>query len=346
MFEEFNESYVGSKKLSNDEMSVKLIGKLANEFSFIEQDFSLQLEIKRAIDEIVCKYDVYTQSTALVKSDLMDMSMMYIATKKLEGLSPKTLKNYQLELIRFHEIVKKPIRMITTNDIRGYLAIVSRELKASTQNTITCTIRSFFKWLTEEEYIQRNPVNKIKQNKVPKRVRCGLSEKELEIIRESCETRREKALIELIFSTGCRLGEIIKLNKSDLNFTDRSILVIGKGDKQRKVFFSPRAEVMLNKYLKLRKDENEALFVSDKRPYGRLGSRSIQKAIKKIAERTDIGKSIFPHLIRHTFAMTRLNGGMSLPTLQTLMGHTSPATTQIYAVLTDTNIKYEYNKTT
>lgn len=151
-------------------------------------------------------------------------------------------------------------------------------------------------------------------------------------------------MTEFLISTGCRLDEVFKVNKDNINWHEMSLFVVGKGDKERKVYFNTKAKILLKKYLFSREDDNPALFVTSKRPYHRLGKRSIQREFKKIANMAGIEKSIHPHLFRHSFATYKINSGMPMPIIQHLMGHESPATTQIYAQLSEETVKYEYKK--
>ena len=160
----------------------------------------------------------------------------------------------------------------------------------------------------------------------------------------SCNTLREKAILDFAYSTGCRVGEIVKANKSDINWSERSLYIIGKGDKQRKVYFSARAKISMLKYLESRKDNNSALFVSSKKPYGRLGEATIQREVKRVGERTPNKTHVFPHRIRHTFASNAINSGVSLTALQNLLGHEDANTTIIYAKTSDRFVEQEYLK--
>lgn len=225
-----------------------------------------------------------------------------------------------------------------------YLAVRCKGLKPSSVNGQISIFKSFFGWLNDEEYIPKNPAKKLKQTKEPKRVRHALDDEEIELLRQSSNTDREKALIEFLVSTGCRLSEITNVDKDDINWHEMSLYVIGKGNKERKVYFSVKAKILLQKYLKSRKDANGALFVASRYPYIRLGGRSVQREIKNIALRANLDKSVYPHLLRHSFATHSINAGMSLPVLQHIMGHETPATTQIYAALNEENIRHEYKR--
>ncbi|MBY6871654.1 tyrosine-type recombinase/integrase [Clostridium botulinum] len=324
---------------AKDEVVIKLVGKLSMEFEEIDQ-----LKARTIIEEVLYKYRVLPEETGLVTSDIEEKLQIYLASKKLDGLSLKTLKNYQYNLAIFADRLRKPLGTITTMDLRMFLAVRCKNMKATSVNGQISILKSFFGWLADEEYIPKNPAKKLKQTKEPKRLRHAMTEEEIENLRQACKTEREKALVEFLISTGCRLSEVVGVNKDDINWYEMSLNVIGKGDKERKVYFNIKTKIYLKKYLNRRKDNNEALFVTSRRSYARLGGRSVQREIKKIANRAGINKSIYPHLFRHSFATSKLNAGMPLPVIQHLMGHENPATTQIYAELSEENIKHEYKK--
>ncbi|NFM56675.1 integrase [Clostridium botulinum] len=332
------------KSTSNDEAVIKIVGKLCTEFKELEENLQKQIKVRNVIETVLYNYDVITKETNLVASDIEDKIRMYLAVKKLDGLSPLTLYNYNLNLLKLAEILRKPINSITTNDLRMYLAYTCKDKKPSTTNTKISMLKSFFTWLVNEEYITKNPMSKIKQTKVNKKLRGFLNQEELEILRENCITLREKALFEFLFSTGCRLDEIYKTNINNINWNERSLHVIGKGTKERIVYFTVKSKIYLQNYLKSRKDNISALFVTSKKPYHRLGKRSIEREVNKISNRAGFTKSVFPHLLRHSMATAAINNGISITTVQKLLGHESPETTLIYADLNQETVKNEYKK--
>ncbi|KEI01581.1 site-specific tyrosine recombinase/integron integrase [Clostridium botulinum] len=324
---------------SKDEVVIKIIGKLSLEFPELDQ-----IKVRGLVEEVLYKYDILPQETALVVSDIEDKLDIYLATKKLDGLSPQTLKNYQYNLNIFANYLRKPLAAINAMDLRMYLATRCKNMKPSSVNGQISILKSFFGWLHMEEYIPQNPSLKLKQTKEPKRLRHALSEEEIELLRQACVTEREQALVEFLIATGCRLSEVVGVNKDDINWYEMSLNVIGKGNKERKVYFSTKAKILLKKYLLTRQDNNPALFATSRRPHNRLGKRSIQREVRNIADRAGMDKAVYPHLFRHSFATHKLNSGMSLPVIQHLMGHEDPSTTQIYAELSEENIKHEYKK--
>ncbi|WP_409068870.1 tyrosine-type recombinase/integrase [Clostridium caseinilyticum] len=270
---------------SKEEVVIKLVGKLSLEFPEIDQ-----LKVRAIAEEVLYKYRVLPEETALVATDIEEKLQIYLATKKLDGLSKKTLKNYEYNLLIFARHLRKPLAAISTMDLRMFLAVRCKNMKATSVNGQITILKSFFSWLHDEEYIPKNPAAKLKQTKEPKRLRHALSEEEIELLRQASKTDREKALIEFLVSTGCRLSEVVGINKNDIDWNEMSLNVIGKGNKERKVYFSTKAKILLKKYLLARSDENIALFVTSKKPHGRLGGRSVQREIKKIADRAGIKK--------------------------------------------------------
>lgn len=327
----------------NEESVIKIIGKITQQFSEFEV-FEKQIELRKVIEEVLYEYEVKTKETALVSSDIDEKAAIFLATKKLDGLSNKTLKNYNYILARFSASLKKPVSSIDTMDLRRYLAGIGNKIKANSVNAIISCLKSFFGWLMTEEYIYKNPMLKIKTTKIPKRLRHAMTDEEVELLRQACKTIREKALIEFLISSGCRLSEVVNIDKEDINWNERSLNVIGKGNKERKVYFSVKAKILLKKYIASRNDICPALFVSCRNPHGRLGGRAIEREIQKIAKRAEFDKSVYPHLFRHSFATHSINSGMPIHVLQHIMGHESTATTEIYAELSDENIMHEYKR--
>lgn len=242
--------------------------------------------------------------------------------------------------------VDKHVTKITTDDVREYIGYLSieRGLKDSSVQTHINTLRSFFSWLDIEDIIKKNPMRKIKSLKIDRlRSRRPLTPEQLEQLRDGCRTYKEKALVEFLVSTGCRLSEAASLKVSQVDWQARSAVVLGKGNKERTVYFSVRAKLMLEAYLSVRKG-GDALFASSRTPYAAMQPRAIQKALQKIGERAGEPRRVHPHLLRHTFASSALNSGMDITVIQHLLGHTDPKTTLIYAELNPSMVRYAYEK--
>jgi len=324
--------------VANNEVIIRLVGKLSLEFGDINQ-----LKVRQIIEEVLYKFDVVPQETGLtIATDIEDKLQLYFIVKKQEGLSPDTLKDRGYQLAIFSDYLKKPLANVTLMDIRVFLAIRCKNMQANSMNGQICVLKSFFKWLANEDYIPKNPTVNLKQTKEPKRIREPLTRDEVELLRQSCESLRESCLLEFAYSTGCRLSEIRGVNKEDIDWAEMTLKVIGKGNKERVVCFNTKAKFLLRKYILSRNDDCEALFVTTKFPIHRLGKRSIEREIKIISKRGKFTKSIYPHLLRHTIATHMLAAGMALHIVQALLGHEDPKTTQIYAVTDKANVVHAY----
>lgn len=325
----------------NEEFVIKALGKLTLEFNF---DWKEQRKIGELLHLALYGYDVLSQEKGLMASDLQEKILLYLQVKKLENYSEATLKNYFYTLRMLESYIKKPVSTINKNDIRYFLANCFSNLKPSSVNTKIYCLKGFFQWLTDEEIIPKNPARLIKDNKVPKRLRKSLTVTELERLRIACKDVKERALLEFLFATGCRVSEVVNTNVSDLDLSNNSLRVIGKGDKQRIVFFSDKTKLHLQNYLETRTDINPALFISSKFPYQRMSKRGIEVIISKLGKRAGIERPVFPHLLRHTMATLGLQAGANITTIQHLLGHTTPATTQTYAQNSLENLKHEYKQ--
>lgn len=320
----------------------QILGQAIQEMPDIDQ-----LKLRNILLTTLHPYYIELAETALALQDDMPYHInIYIASKKLEGLSLGTLYNYQLILTDFADVVRKNAKEITTMDIRAYLALAMRErgISAATADSYSSMIKSFFAWLVDEELIDKDPAHKIKSAKLPKRERIALTDTELEILKDACKTLRERALVEIAFSTGCRVAELSGMDIGKINWGDQSIQVIGKGNKQRTVYFSGRAGVHLKKYLADRIFTGGPVWIASKIPHNRLSTRSLEREIEAIKKRVDIDKPIHPHILRHSFATQAVRAGMPLQSIQGLMGHTSVATTQIYAKIDKETLKNDHRK--
>lgn len=300
-------------------------------------------KVEARISAVLALYEVRPRQPAAGHPDVIEKVKQFLAAKKLEGYSPITLKSYETDLKIFTENVVKPAAEITTSEIRMYLAEYEH-LKPSSLSTKLSILKSFFGWLTEEEIIPRDPTRKIKPPKKEQRLPKALSIEELEILREKCKSLRERAFLEVFYATGGRLDEVHKLDLQDINWQDMSARVIGKGDKEREVYLSIRANYHLKRYLASRDDDCPALFVTERKPIRRVGKRQIQREIKNIAARAGIGNKVHPHVLRHTFATLTLNNGAELAEVQQLLGHNSPVTTQVYAQITEEKKRAAHKK--
>ncbi len=276
--------------------------------------------------------------------DLKKQISAFLAAKRIDGLSARTIENYRYTLGVFAGQVDRAVTKITVDDLREYISYLSeiRGLRDGSLLTHINTLRSFFSWLTVEGVSRRNPMLKIKSPRLDRtRSRHALSQEQLERLRDACKTYKERALVEFLVSSGCRLSEVSGIRMEDVNWRDRSVVVHGKGNKSRKVYFSVRAKLMLEEYIARRKG-GDALFVSVKTPYPAMQPRAIQRVLGLIGDR--VGLHVHPHLLRHTFATLALAGGMDITVIQRLLGHEDTKTTLIYAELSQRTIQYEYER--
>jgi integrase/recombinase XerD len=328
--------------MCKEEAIIKILSKVMSDQPGIDQ-----ANLRCTLELILNDYDMRPAERGLVvAANIRDRIVLYIASKKLDGLSMLTLKGYAQHLKRFAMFMPKNVEDITAMEIRLFLSEFSRgrDLKPATIQTEISILRSFFGWLENQDYINKSPMRKINQIKAEKRIVKSLTVEEFELLREGCEDPRERALLETFYATGCRISEVSGMNKDDIDWQNMSARVIGKGNKERIVYFSFKAFYHLKKYLNSRTDECEALFVTERQPHSRLGNRAIQRSFKQIAARTNLKKNIHPHIMRHTFATLALDNGANLADVQALLGHEDPATTQIYATVTEQRKQEAYRK--
>lgn len=321
------------------EFMTKLDGKIS------ESDMATILQ---ELQVFASGYDIQKKETSLTayEPQIPECYKAYMVSKKIEGLSKETLKTYDLYLKDFLLYIRKPVREITANDIRIYLFSYQRENGVSnrTMDGRRLVINTFLEWCRTERYIDWNPCSQIRPIKYESKPREPLTGIELELVRDACRTYREKAIIEVFYSTGCRVSEMVNLSKSDVDFVKGEVKLFGKGAKHRISYINARAEVSLKKYLFSRRDENPALFVSDRKPHDRLKKTAIEKIVREIGERSGIGRRVFPHLIRHTTATDALERGMNVAEVQKILGHEKLDTTMIYAKVCQENVKHDHRR--
>ena len=274
-----------------------------------------------------------------------DYIQLFLAAKRVEGCSEKTIRYYDSTLRAVLSTIRKNVLQITTDDLRLYLDSyqTNRTASKTTIDNIRRILSSFFAWLEDEDYILKSPVRRIHKVKTCKTVKETYSDEVLEIIRDRCENRRDLALIDLLASTGMRVGELTLLNRDDIDFENRECVVLGKGNKQRKVYFDARAKVHLQNYLRGRTDDNPALFVSLQKPHNRLRIRGIEIRLHELGEKLSLCR-IHPHKFRRTLATMAIDKGMPIEQVQQLLGHQSVDTTLQYAMVNQANVKQSHRK--
>ena len=269
----------------------------------------------------------------------------FIAAKKVEGCSDKSISYYKSTIINALKKIEKEVVHVTTDDLRGYLNEYQADSGASkvTVDNIRRILSSFFSWLEEENYIVKSPVRRIHKVKVGKTVKETYTDEALEQMRDHCSNARDLALIDLLASTGMRVGELVRLNRTDIDYQNRECIVTGKGDKQRKVYFDARTKIHLQKYVNSRSDTNEALFVSLLAPYNRLQISGVEIRLRQLGRELNIPK-VHPHKFRRTLATMAIDKGMPIEQVQHLLGHQSLDTTLQYAMVNQNNVKLSHHR--
>lgn len=269
----------------------------------------------------------------------------FISAKRIEGCSEKSLKYYEATITNMLNKTKKPLREIGTDDLRGYLANYQRERNSSkvTIDNMRRIFSSFFEWLEDEDYILKSPVRRIHKIKTDKMIKETFSDESLEHLRDACEEIRDLAIVDLLTSTGMRVGELVQLNREDINFHERECVVFGKGGNERVVYFDARAKIHLRNYLDSRTDNHPALFVSLTSPYERLMIGGVETRLREIGKKANMQK-VHPHKFRRTLATRAIDKGMPIEQVQKLLGHVKIDTTMHYAMVNQTNVKNSHRK--
>ena len=312
-------------------------------------DNNQRIKLKEKLTEICLNYQIEIieqtkrQETQKNNTDILDR---FIASKEIEGCSTRTLNYYRDNINKMLDTVNLPINEITTEILRNYLSDYKSNSNAGmvTIDNIRRTLSSFFAWLESEDYIVKSPVRRIHKVKTTRRVKETLTDENLEKLRDTCSNVRDLAILELLISTGMRVGELIRLNISDINFQERSCIVLGKGNSEREVYFSAKSKMYIKKYLETRTDNNEALFVSLIKPYNRLGISGVEILIRNLGREANINK-VHPHKFRRTMATMAIDKGMPVEQVQKLLGHIKIDTTmEEYAMVNQNNVKNSHRK--
>lgn len=270
---------------------------------------------------------------------------MFLAAKTIEGCSNRTIQYYRMTIEKMLTIINQPIRKITTEDMRSYLSRYQEWNGCSkvTVDNVRRNISSFFSWLEEENYILKSPVRRIHKIKTNQQVKEVISDEDIEKLRDHCKCKRDLAMIDLLYSTGIRVGELVNLNISDVDFEARECVVFGKGGKERRVYFDAKSKLHLQKYIESRTDENEALFVSLDAPHNRLKISGVEIRIRMLGRSVNLSK-IHPHKFRRTMATRAIDKGMPIEQVQKILGHSQIDTTMQYAMVNQSNVKSSHRK--
>ena len=270
---------------------------------------------------------------------------LYIASKRLENCAESTLQNYERCVRMMMEGLNKKLPDIATNDLRYYLAVYQqqRKISMSYMETLRHYISSFFAWVTDEGYINRNPARRLKRVKVPQKIKKPYTAEEREHLKDIAKTERDLAIMELLYSTAGRIGEVVAINRKDVDFYNKEIVIWGqKGKKERTVYLTDGCIYHLRKYLDSRTDDNPALFVSLRKPYNRIGKNGIEAMLRKLG--TEAGIHAHPHKFRRTLATMAIDKGMPIEQVQRLLGHVRIDTTLHYAIVNQNNVKLAHKK--
>lgn len=270
---------------------------------------------------------------------------LFLDAKRIEGCSERTIQYYSATVDRLLQIIKTPVRKITTEEIRRYLVEYQKinNCSKATVDNVRRNISSFFSWLEEEDYILKSPMRRIHKIKTKQPVKEIISDEAIELIRDNCQCPRDLAMIDLLYSTGIRVGELVNLNISDVDFEARECVVFGKGDKERKVYFDAKSKIHLLNYLSKRNDNNPALFVTLDAPHERLKISGVEIRIRALGRKLNMGK-IHPHKFRRTMATRAIDKGMPIEQVQRLLGHSQIDTTMQYAIVNQANVKISHQK--
>jgi site-specific recombinase XerD len=269
----------------------------------------------------------------------------FLASKRVEGCSEKSIKYYRSTIMNAIAAMDKPVKHITTDDLRQYLADYQSKSKAGkvTIDNIRRILSSFFSWLEDENHILKSPVRRIHKVKTGQTVKETYSDEELERMRDTCACVRDLAIIDLLASTGMRVGEMVRLNREDIDFENRECVVFGKGEKERPVYFDARAKIHLQAYLDSRADDNPALFVSLTKPHNRLEISGVEIRLRELGRQLNISK-VHPHKFRRTLATKAIDKGMPIEQVQQLLGHQKIDTTLQYAMVNQSNVKMSHRR--
>ena len=296
--------------------------------------------------QIVLQKKLNTQNNQTYPYTNIEYMDMFISAKRIEGCSERTLAYYKTTIEHMLSIIVTPLRQIQTDDLRAYLAEyqLRNNCSKTTVDNIRRNLSSFFSWLEAEDYIIKSPIRRIHKIRTGCKVKETLSEECIEKLRDSCLQVRDLAMIDLLYSTGIRVGELVNLNINDVNFEERECIVYGKGNKQRKVYFDAKTKVHLKRYLEQRIDYSEALFVTLDSPFERLKISGVEIRLRKLGRLASLDQRVHPHKFRRSMATRAIDKGMPIEQVQKLLGHQQIDTTMHYAMVNQSNVKISHRK--
>jgi len=296
--------------------------------------------------QIVLQKKLNTQNNQTYPYTNIEYMDMFISAKRIEGCSERTLAYYKATIEHMLSIIVIPLRQVQTDDLRAYLAEyqLRNNCSKTTVDNIRRNLSSFFSWLEAEDYIIKSPIRRIHKIRTGSKVKETLSEECIEKLRDSCLQIRDLAMIDLLYSTGIRVGELVNLNINDINFEERECIVYGKGNKQRKVYFDAKTKVHLKRYLEQRKDYSEALFVTLDSPFKRLKISGVEIRLRTLGRLASLDQRVHPHKFRRSMATRAIDKGMPIEQVQKLLGHQQIDTTMHYAMVNQSNVKISHRK--
>ena len=302
-------------------------------------------QLKQVIEQTLFHYEVNKAEGKAEEDNSQELISMFIAAKRIEGCSEKTLKYYQTTIDAMVSSLGKNVRHILTEELRSYLTEYQSKNNSSrvTIDNIRRILSSFFSWLEDEDYIVKSPVRRIHKVKTASSIKETYSDEDLEVMRDNCDEPRDLAMIDMFASTGMRVGEMVLLNRDDIDFAERECVVFGKGDKERVVYFDARAKIHLQEYLDSRTDDNSALFVTLRALHDRIQIGGIERRLREMGKRLNITK-VHPHKFRRTLATMAIDKGMPIEQLQRLLGHQRIDTTLQYAMVKQSNVKSAHRR--
>ena len=329
-------------------MKEQLIEEIQSSMLGILDNWQLE-KLKLALDRCLSKVKIEAITDKTIRlqeeSDNQKFVEMFLAAKRIEGCSEKSLKYYQSTIVHLLIEVPKSVKRIETDDLRTYLGNIQEQKSLSrvTVDNVRRVLSSFFSWLEDEDYILKSPVRRIHKVKTGRVVRETFTDEGLEILRDSCDKLRDLAMIDLLSSTGMRVGELVLLNQEDIDFEERECIVLGKGNSERIVCFDARTKIHLQNYLQARHDKNKALFVTLARPFNRLQIGGVENRLRKLGDAINLPK-VHPHKFRRTMATRAIDKGMPIEQVQRLLGHVKIDTTMHYAMVNQSNVKIAHRK--
>lgn len=318
-----------------EEKIVAVLNEMSEYLSIAQMKKLQEVIIKTFAENEVAKIDIPNE----------EFLKMFLAAKRIEGCSERTIEYYQATVMHLLSKIETNVRKVTTEEIREYLSEYQKWNNCSnvTVDNIRRNISSFFSWLEEEDYILKSPMRRIHKIKTKTVVKNVISDEDIEKLRDNCKEKRDLAIIDLLYSTGIRVGELVNLNIDDVDFEGRECVVYGKGDKERRVYFDAKAKIHLKEYIENRTDSNKALFVTLDAPYDRLKISGVEIRLRELGRKLNLTR-IHPHKFRRSMATRAIDKGMPIEQVQKILGHSQIDTTMQYAMVNQSNVKTAHQR--